>query len=105
MDRVGFIGLGNMGRPMAANLCRKGFTPLVFDIDESRIAALEAIGAGRAADVAGVARASDVVFTMLPNSASVEQVLSGEDGVLQHLPAGSTIVDMSTVDPLLTDRL
>jgi 4-hydroxybutyrate dehydrogenase / sulfolactaldehyde 3-reductase len=105
MDRVGFIGLGNMGRPMASNLCRQGFTPIVFDLDESRVAALEALGAGRAAHTAAVARASDVVFTMLPDSASVEQVLCGENGVLEHLPAGAAVVDMSTVDPLVTDRL
>jgi 4-hydroxybutyrate dehydrogenase / sulfolactaldehyde 3-reductase len=105
MDRVGFIGLGNMGRPMASNLCRQGFTPIVFDLDESRVAALEALGAGRAAHTAAVARASDVVFTMLPDSASVEQVLCGENGMLEHLPAGAAVVDMSTVDPLVTDRL
>jgi 4-hydroxybutyrate dehydrogenase / sulfolactaldehyde 3-reductase len=105
MDRVGFIGLGNMGRPMAANLCRKGFAPIVYDIDASRIAAVVALGAGPGAHAAEVARGSDVVFTMLPNSASVEQVLGGEDGVFQQLPAGSVVVDMSTVDPLVTDRL
>jgi 4-hydroxybutyrate dehydrogenase/sulfolactaldehyde 3-reductase len=105
MDRVGFIGLGTMGRPMAANLCRKGFAPIVYDIDASRIAAVVALGAGPGAHAAEVARGSDVVFTMLPNSASVEQVLGGEDGVFQQLPAGSVVVDMSTVDPLVTDRL
>jgi 4-hydroxybutyrate dehydrogenase / sulfolactaldehyde 3-reductase len=105
MDRIGFIGLGNMGRPMAANLCRKGFAPIVYDIDASRIAAVVALGAGPGAHAAEVARGSDVVFTMLPNSASVEQVLGGEDGVFQQLPAGSVVVDMSTVDPLVTDRL
>ena len=105
MDRIGFIGLGNMGRPMASNLCRKGFAPIVFDVDAHRVTALESLGARRAAHGSEVAGASDVVFTMLPNSAAVEQVLAGDDGVLRHLSRGAVVVDMSTVDPLVTDRL
>ncbi len=104
-ERVGFIGLGNMGRPMASNLQRKGFPLSVFDINAAPMRQLQALGARAAPNSADGARASDIVITMLPDSASVEQVLLGADGVLVHLSAGSLVMDMSTIDPLLTDRI
>ncbi|HXT28911.1 MAG TPA: NAD(P)-binding domain-containing protein [Vicinamibacterales bacterium] len=103
--RVGFIGLGKMGRPMASNLARKGFPLLVFDIDGAAIARLVEAGARPASGIADVAVRSDLVITMLPDSASVEQVILGDTGVLENVAPGSLIMDMSTVDPLLTDRL
>jgi 4-hydroxybutyrate dehydrogenase / sulfolactaldehyde 3-reductase len=102
---VGFIGLGKMGRPMASNLLRKGFPLAVFDVNPVPVRELEALGAKGASGRAAVGSASDIVITMLPDSASVEDVLLGSDGVLAHLPAGSLMMDMSTIDPLLTDRL
>ena len=105
MDRIGFIGLGNMGRPMASNLVRKGFPLAVFDVNPTPVRQLEQLGATAAADCPALAAASDLVITMLPNSASVEDVLLGSGGVLAGLRAGSGVMDMSTVDPLLTDRL
>ena len=105
MERLGFIGLGNMGQPMASNLRRKGFGLTVYDIQPVPMRALEQLGARPASNCASVASASDIVFTMLPNSPIVEQVVTGADGVLAHLRAGSIIVDMSTVDPLVTDRM
>ena len=105
MDRIGFIGLGNMGRPMATNLCRKGFALVVCDIQPGPVHVLEEAGARSAVDCGAVAAGSDIVFTMLPDSATVANVVSGADGVLAHLAKGSVIVDMSTIDPLVTDRL
>jgi 4-hydroxybutyrate dehydrogenase / sulfolactaldehyde 3-reductase len=105
MDRIGFIGLGNMGRPMATNLCRKGFSLVVRDIQPGPVHVLEEAGARSAVDCGAVAAASDIVFTMLPDSATVVNVVSGADGVLAHLAKGGVIVDMSTIDPLVTDRL
>src|SRR5688572_24580440 len=105
MDRIGFIGLGNMGRPMASNLCRKGFSLVVSDIEPDHVRVLEQLGARAAGTPAAVAAESDVVFTMLPNSAIVEEVIAGVDGLLAYLPAGRVVVDMSTIDPLVTDRL
>jgi 4-hydroxybutyrate dehydrogenase/sulfolactaldehyde 3-reductase len=102
---IGFIGLGNMGRPMAANLARKGASVVVYDISADRVAALTAAGARAARSVADVATASEIVFTMLPDSAAVEQVIDGRDGVLAHLRSGGVVVDMSTIDPRATDRL
>ena len=105
MDRIGFIGLGVMGRPMASNLVRKGFPLVVFDVNPAPLGQLEALGARTAANCAEVADDSDLVVTMLPTSASVEEVLLGPGGVLARLRPGGAVMDMSTVDPLLTDRI
>lgn len=104
-DKIGFIGLGNMGKPMASNLVRKGFPLVVFDVNPAPGRQLGPLGARAAVDCAAVAADSDIVVTMLPNSAGVEEVLLGPGGVLAHLRAGGLIMDMSTVDPLVTDRL
>jgi 4-hydroxybutyrate dehydrogenase/sulfolactaldehyde 3-reductase len=104
-SHLGFIGLGNMGKGMAANLVRKGARVVVHDINPAPVDALEKAGAGPARSVAEVAISSDIVFTMLPTTASVESVIDGPDGVLAHLKPGGAIVDMSTIDPLVTDRL
>ena len=103
--RIGFIGLGNMGKPMASNLHRKGFSLIVFDVNPAPVADLTGLGAAAASGAAAVASVSDIVITMLPDSASVEQVVLGPEGVLSTLKPGSLVMDMSTVDPLLTDRL
>ena len=104
MERVGFIGLGNMGRPMASNLVRKGFPLVAFDVNPAPLGQLEALGARAASSVTEVADDSDIVVTMLPNSACVEEVLLSAEGVLGRLRPGGAVMDMSTVDPLLTDR-
>src|SRR5438034_9682817 len=105
MDTIGFIGLGNMGRPMASNLCRKGFAVTVHDVNPAPVAALTQLGAAAGASAADVASRADVVFTMLPDSAAVEGVVAGADGLVARGRRGSVIVDMSTIDPTLTDRL
>jgi 4-hydroxybutyrate dehydrogenase/sulfolactaldehyde 3-reductase len=105
MTTIGFIGLGNMGRPMASNLVRKGFPLIVHDIVAKPVATLAALGAKTAPNVAGVTKASEIVITMLPDSAAVEDVIMGAGGVLEHAHAGMTIMDMSTIDPLVTDRV
>jgi 4-hydroxybutyrate dehydrogenase/sulfolactaldehyde 3-reductase len=105
MDRIGFIGVGNMGRPMASNLHRKGFHVLAYDVNPAQLALLEDLGVYVAPSNAAVAAESDVVFTMLPTSAIVEEVVLGPGGVLANLGAGRVLVDMSTIDPLVTDRL
>jgi 4-hydroxybutyrate dehydrogenase/sulfolactaldehyde 3-reductase len=102
---IGFIGLGNMGRPMASNLQRKGFRLLVHDIRPGGVRALEALGARPVNTYRELASSADVVLTMLPNSAIVESVIAGADGVLAHARAGTLVIDMSTIDPLATDRL
>ncbi|MDP3689978.1 NAD(P)-dependent oxidoreductase [Bradyrhizobium sp.] len=105
MEQVGFIGLGRMGRPMASNLCRKGFRLTVNDINPQAVAELELLQAGSAATVAEVAQKSDIIVTMLPNSAVVDDVVSRADGIIASARPGSLILDMSTIDPETTDRL
>src|SRR5436309_12240872 len=105
MATIGFIGLGRMGRPMASNLCRKGFQLAVYDINREAVREVERLGARAAASVAEAAAASEVVLTMLPNSATVEDVILGSAGVVANGRRGTLIVDMSTVDPLVTDRI
>jgi len=90
---------------MASNLCRKGFRLIVFDANVAAAVAVEPLGAAIAGNVAEVARASDVVITMLPDSAAVAEVIGGADGVLAHCRRGCVVVDMSTIDPSVTDRL
>lgn len=102
---VGFIGLGNMGRPMASSLCRKGFRLRVHDIDPAAVRALEQLQAAAAPDTRTLAAGSDVVVTMLPNAAVVRAVLQGPDGVLAHARPGTVLLDMSTIDPDTTDAL
>lgn len=103
--KVGFIGLGRMGRPMASNLCRKGFQLVVYDINREAVGALVSLKARGAADVAEAARDADVIVTMLPDGAVVEEVVAGPNGVLAHARRGAILLEMSTIDPLVTDRL
>ena len=104
-ERMDFIGLGRMGRPMAANLQRKGFQLTVFDIAEPAMSVLVQLGAKQAASVAEVAENADIVITMLPGSPEVEEVVLGADGVLARARPGVLVTDMSTVDPATTDAL
>jgi 4-hydroxybutyrate dehydrogenase / sulfolactaldehyde 3-reductase len=105
MKTIGFIGLGNMGRPMASNLCRKSFELLVYDVNPKATAALCELGARRASSVAEIAKSCDILITMLPNSAIVEEVVLGSDGLLANGRGGQLILDMSTIDPASTDRI
>ncbi len=102
---VGFIGLGAMGAPMAANLAASGVRLLVHDTDGGRTAEIARQTGARAADLAELARAAEVVITMLPNSDVVEAVLSGPQGILASLPPGALIIDMSSSDPVRTRAL
>lgn len=104
---LGFIGTGNMGRPMATNMIKAGHTLTVFDLDPAATAPLEALGATRAADVAAVAQAANVTFMSLPNDAIVEAVLFGRDGtpgLVDGASDGHVVFDLSTVSPESTRR-
>lgn len=106
-ERIGFVGLGRMGYPMARNMARGGHSLVVHDARPDAVARLAAeTGAEPAAGIAGLASCT-VVFTMLPTSADVEQVLlaNGAGGLLPLLAEGSLIVDCSTGDPVVTRRL
>lgn len=105
MEKIGFIGLGAMGRPMSSNLKAKGFDLIVYDREPAAIEALAALGATPAESVAAVARAADIVITMLPDSPDVEDVVLGPEGVARHGRPDQLLMDMSTIDPATTDRL
>jgi 3-hydroxyisobutyrate dehydrogenase len=102
---VGFVGLGNLGRELAASLLRAGFPLTVCDLDASALATLVAAGAVPAASPRLAAEACDCVITCLPSPAAVSEVVAGADGVLEGLRAGSTWIDMSTNDPHELERL
>ena len=105
MDRIGFIGLGLMGKPMALNLLKKGFSLTVHSRSQDPVGALVAAGAAAAASPAEVASASDVVITMVPDSPDVRLVLEGSRGVFETVRGGSVIVDMSTIAPAVARDL
>ena len=104
-DRIGFIGLGNMGAPMARNIAAKGFALTVYDVDPQVAAALASeIGATAAADVRALGAASDIVVTMLPTGAIVRDVVL-QDGLADALSPGGLVVDMSSSVPTITREL
>ena len=105
MTRIGFIGLGTMGGPMARNIVTKGNALTVFDIAPAAVAALVASGAQAAPTPRMVAAASDIVVTMLPDAPDVDAVADGPDGILAGLAPGSVWIEMSTIDPGTSRRL
>lgn len=102
---VGFIGLGTMGREMAANLLRAGHAVHAYDVVPAAIEALATQGAVPAASVAEAAEDADIVVTMLPDTPQVEEVMYGPDGLLATPPRGRLVVDMSTIAPQAVRRM
>ena len=100
---IGFIGLGVMGCPMAANLLKAGFKPAVHDLNQAAVDALVALGAVRAGSITNAANA-DVVITMLPDTPDVEAVLFGDPGLADAMRPGSILLDMSSISPVETRR-
>ncbi|WP_232827226.1 2-hydroxy-3-oxopropionate reductase [Jiangella endophytica] len=99
MTAIGFIGLGVMGGPMAANLVKAGFEVTGFNRSPEKVQRLVDAGGRGAASAADAAEGADVVVTMLPDSPDVEAVLLGDGGVLDGLAPGTVLVDMSTIRP------
>jgi len=102
---IGFIGLGIMGKPMAKNLIEAGYRLVVYNRSQPVIAELVSLGAKSADSSEKVARQSEIVITMLPNSPDVESVVLGENGVLAGARAGSIIIDMSSIGPLVSQKI
>ena len=98
MARVAFIGLGNMGGPMAANLIKAGHELRVFDLSDEALTSLEALGAKRCASASEAAQSVDFVVTMLPAGKHVESVYLGGEGLLAQLDSSTTAIDCSTID-------
>ncbi len=95
---IGFIGLGHMGGPMAANLAQAGYVVHGFDLDEAAITQARQGGVIPVGSVADAARDADVIITSLPNGALVRKVYGGDGGVLANAPVGSLLIDTSTTD-------
>lgn len=98
--KIGFIGMGVMGKPMAKNLVKNGYSLIVFDVKPEPVAELVAMGQESAASPAEVASRSDIIITMLPNTPHVISVISGPNGVLEGVTPGKIIIDMSSVSPV-----
>jgi len=99
MKKIGFIGLGIMGTPMAKNLLKAGYSLTVYDIVSDRIDELVAAGAETGSSSKEVAAKSELVITMLPNSPEVKEAVLGADGVLDGAKPGTILVDMSSIAP------
>ena len=104
-ETIGFIGLGVMGKPMAKNLMKAGHRLVVHSRSRGPVDEVVAAGATAAASPADIARRATIVITMLPDTADVELVLTGPDGVLAGLQSGALVIDMSSISPVATTRL
>jgi len=99
MSQIAFIGLGNMGGPMAANLVKAGHALRVFDLVPAALEAAKAAGAIASTSAADTLEGAEVVISMLPASRHVEGLYLGDDGILARIPAGALVIDCSTIAP------
>jgi 2-hydroxy-3-oxopropionate reductase len=104
-EKVGFIGLGIMGKPMAKNLMQAGYELAVHNRSPEKAQELAREGATAAESPREVAGQSDIIITMLPDSPDVREILIGEGGVLEGIEEGALVVDMSTISPVVTEEL
>lgn len=100
--KIGFIGLGIMGKPMSKNLLEAGYDIVVCDVVQAAVDEVVAAGAKAAATPKAIAEQADIIITMLPNSPHVKQVILGENGVIEGAKKGTIIVDMSSIAPLVS---
>jgi 2-hydroxy-3-oxopropionate reductase len=103
--QIGFIGLGVMGRPMAKHLLAKGHALVVLNRSRPAMDDLVAAGARAGSTPADIARQSDIVITMVPDTPDVEKVVAGSDGVVDGLRRGAIVIDMSSISPVAARRL
>jgi 2-hydroxy-3-oxopropionate reductase len=102
---IGFIGLGIMGKPMARNLMKAGYKLVVYNRSRAPMDELASEGATPADSPKAVAEQSEIVITMLPDSPQVREVMTGEHGVLAGAKAGTLVIDMSTISPVITQEV
>ncbi len=105
MERIGFIGLGTMGKPMAANLVQKGYAVTVYNRTADKAEDLARLGARTASSPAEAARAADVLITIVSNDEALKEIFYGSDGIMNGLSPEMTVIDCSTVSPDLSKRL
>ena len=103
--KIGFIGLGIMGKPMAKNLIKAGCNLIVYDVNTEAVDELVSAGALRGTSSKDVALKAEIIMTMLPNSPHVKEVVLGKDGVLEGAKPGTIIVDLSSIAPLASKEI
>lgn len=103
--KIGFIGLGIMGKPMSKNLIKAGYELIVCDFNKSSVAELKGLGAESAENGAEVASKCEVIITMLPNSPHVRAVALGTNGIKETAKRGSILIDMSSIDPVESKKI
>src|SRR5258706_14968358 len=105
MSDIGFIGLGIMGRPMAKNLLKAGHKLIVHDVVAASVDEIVAAGAAKGASSKDVAARSNIIITMLPDGPDVETAVLGPGGVLEGTKPGSIVVDMSSISPMVSQKV
>ncbi|MCD8090137.1 MAG: 2-hydroxy-3-oxopropionate reductase [Clostridiales bacterium] len=103
--KIGFIGLGIMGKPMSKNLVKAGYELVVFDFNKAAVDELAAMGAKAAASGAEVAKECETIITMLPNSPHVRSAALGANGIAEGAKPGTVIIDMSSIDPVESKKI
>lgn len=100
--KIGFIGLGIMGKPMSKNLLKKGYELVVCDVVQSAVDEVVQCGANAALTPKDVAAQANIIITMLPNSPQVKQVVLGKNGIIEGAKSGTIVIDMSSISPLVS---
>lgn len=103
--KIGFIGLGIMGKPMSKNLLTAGYELTVYDVNKSAVDEVVSAGAASAESGTLVAERSDIIITMLPNSPHVKKAVMGENGVLEGAKPGTILIDMSSIAPIASQEI
>jgi 2-hydroxy-3-oxopropionate reductase len=104
-SKIGFVGLGIMGRPMAKNLLKAGHQVTVYDIVPAGMDDVVAAGAGKGSSPKDVASRTDIIITMVPDGPEVEQAVLGQNGVLEGAKTGSIVIDMSSINPTVSQKV
>lgn len=105
MYKIGFIGLGIMGKPMAKNLLKAGYQLIVYDLNAIAVKELVDSGASEGKSPSDVASQCGIIITMLPNSPEVKEVALGENGIIHGAKSGSVFIDMSSIAPLVSKEI
>ncbi len=105
LRKIGFIGLGIMGKPMAKNLLKAGYPLIVYDIVKEAVDELVAAGAEQGCSPKDIAQNTDLIITMLPNSPQVKDVVLGKNGIIEGVESGTIVIDMSSIAPLASQEI
>jgi len=105
MQKIGFIGIGIMGKPMAKNLLNAGYPLVVYDINQDALQQIVSMGIEKGSSCQDVASRCDIIITMLPNSPHVKKAILGEKSVINGIRKGQILIDMSSIAPLVSREI